>query len=350
MLGTLRFVLAYFVLLSHFPESGLKLGLGITSVVVFYFISGYLMMKSFKRFKTYNNKPIFSFYIDRAIKIFPQSLIVLALTVCCFNIFGVSTHNTYYGVSFESYKVLFDSLLLPVNFAVGSIGGFFPQIAGRSIVPPAWSLSVEFHFYLLLPFLITLKTRSLIVTIVASTACLTISFFTDNAYFDTLNFGYRYILPMLVVFIFGMLFSSSEVTDRKLAFVIWAYFCALLIFVLPAFPAWYHFAVQEITLGVVIALPLFHYAINFKVNNKWFGAIDRLLGDLSYPVFLSHYLGIYLAQHLFGVSLFAKVYFLVSSVFITLMISVFLVLLQRRIDTARINVRGFSSMNQKPAS
>ena len=347
MLGTLRFILAYFVFLSHFPESGLKLLLGITSVVIFYFISGYLMMKSYARFKRYNESPIRSFYLDRVIKIFPQYLIVLALTVACFNMFGVSTHNTYHDVSFEMSKVLFDASLLPVNFAVGSIGDLFSGWGGKPIVPPAWSLSVEFHFYLLLPLLIALPTRLLVVVTLISTVCLTVSFFTVNPYFDTLNFGYRYILPMLVVFIFGMLFSSDKGVDKKLAFIIWAYFCILLIGVLPAFPAWYHFAVQEIAIGVVLALPLFHYAIHFKVNYAWFNAIDRALGDLSYPVFLSHYLAIYLAQHLLGVSSFAKIYFLASSIVLTLLISIVLALLQRKIDAARIHFRGFSSMRTK---
>ena len=344
MLGILRFILAYFVFLSHFPENGLKLGLGVTSVIIFYFISGYLMMKSYSRFKKYTPTPIRSFYMDRVIKIFPQYLIVLILTVIFFNLFGNSTHNTYRDVSFETTKVLFDASLLPVNFSIGALGNLFPNLSARPIVPPAWSLSVEFHFYLLLPFLVMLKTRSLTFITIISTACLTISFFTKDPLFDTLNFGYRYILPMLVVFIFGMLFSSKNKKDKKIAFIIWVYFCFLLIGVLPSFPAWYHFAVQEITVGIVIALPLFHYAINFKPDNKWLTRIDHALGDLSYPVFLSHYLGIYLAQHIFGVSSHAKIYFLVASLLITLLLSICLALLQRRIDSNRINLRGFSSL------
>ena len=71
MLGSLRFVLAYLVFLTHFPSSGLKLSLGITAVIIFYFISGYLMMKSYLRFKAFSASPIKSFYVDRCIKIFP---------------------------------------------------------------------------------------------------------------------------------------------------------------------------------------------------------------------------------------------------------------------------------------
>ncbi|MGH1543279.1 MAG: acyltransferase family protein [Arenicella sp.] len=344
MLGTLRFILAYFVFLSHFPESGLKLNLGFVSVIIFYFISGYLMMKSYHRFQLHVSKPIRSFYLDRCIKIFPQYLIVLLLTVVFFSWLGVSTEETYKGVSFDTYKIIFDAFLLPVNLAVGGIGDLFPKLGGVSIVPPAWSLSVEFHFYLLVPLLVVLPHRMLIATVLVSAALLTFSFFTKSVYFDTLHFGYRYIFPMLVVFIYGMMFSSSLPQHRQIAFAIWAYFCGLLTIILPGLPSWYHFAVQEITFGIVIALPVFHYAMNLKIDYSWFKAIDQWLGDLSYPVFLSHYLAIYLAQHLFGVSSFAKIYFFAASVAILLIISSFLALLQRYIDAKRINVRGFNSM------
>lgn len=344
MLGTLRFILAYFVFLSHFPEGGLKLNLGVTSVIVFYFISGYLMMKSYQRFQQHADSPIKSFYLDRCIKIFPQYLIVLLLTVVCFNFFGTSVEETFKGVSLDIQKVVFNAFLVPVNLGVGSVGDLFPSMGGVPIVPPAWSLSVEFHFYLLVPLLVIFSPRMLIIIVLISTALLTFSFFTNNVYFDTLNFGYRYILPMLVIFVFGMMFSSSSHQHKRIAFCIWAYFCALLVLVLPGFPSWYHFAVQEITFGIVIAIPVFHYAINFKTDYVWFKKIDQWLGDLSYPVFLSHYLAIYLAQHIFGVSSFAKIYFLAASIVIFLVMSFFLALLQRYIDSKRIHIRGFKSM------
>ena len=346
MLGIFRFILAYLVLLSHFPENGFKLNLGISSVVIFYFISGSLMLKSYLRFKKFSTTPVRSFYLDRVIKIFPQYLAILLLTAVCFTYFGRSTQNTFHGVSFEASRVFFDALLLPVNLAVGSVGNFLPILGDRPIVPPAWSLSLEFHFYLLLPLLVGLRTRFTVAIALISSVLLMLSFFSVNPYLNTLNFGYRYILPMLVVFIFGMLYSSKNEFDKKIVFIIWGGFCIVLLGVLPGFSAFYNFAVQEIMIGAVLALPLFHYVINFKIESKWFNRIDRFLGELSYPVFLSHFLAMYLAQHLFGVSLFAKIYFLVATVAITLFISIILALIQRRIDSSRIDIRGFSSMRK----
>ena len=344
MLGSLRFVLAYFVFLTHFPDSGLKLRLGIMAVIIFYFISGYLMMKSYLRFQTYSASPITSFYADRCIKIFPQYLVVLLLTVFAYKWFGASTHDTYNGVSFEPIKILFDALLIPVNFAIGSSGDLFPAIGGSPIVPPAWSLSVEFHFYLLVPLLVFLPARALAFIAFCSAAMLTFSYYTTSSGWDLLHFGYRYVLPMLVVFIFGMAFASDDKFLKQLAFVIWAYFCALMLFLLPGFSAWYGWAVQEITIGMVIALPLFKYAKEFRFEKAFMVKFDSWLGDLSCPIFLTHYLGIYLAQHLFGVSSDEKIQFMFASVLIFMMMSIALAEFQRTVDSFRVRYRGFKSM------
>jgi len=251
MLGILRFVLAYLVFLSHFPENGLKLNLGVVSVIVFYFISGFLMMRSYQRFQQHSTTPVRSFYIDRCIKIFPQYLIVLFLTVLCFTIFGVSTEGTLSYLRFDKTQLIIDSLLLPIHYVTGSIGDLFLSDDYVAVVFPAWSLAIEFHFYLLVPILVLMSFKSITAVVLVSAALLSFSFFTKNPHWDALNFGYRVIIPMLVVFIYGMMYSSSKSLHKKLSFIIWAYFCALLIGVLPAFQSWYHVFVQEIVLGSI---------------------------------------------------------------------------------------------------
>jgi peptidoglycan/LPS O-acetylase OafA/YrhL len=349
MLGTLRFILAYLVFLSHFPENGLKLNLGVVSVIVFYFISGFLMMRSYLRFQQHANKPMRQFYLDRCFKIFPQYLIVLFLTVVSYKFLGASPENTFMNTSFDFQRIVFDALLFPVSFSVGSVADFIPSFAGQPIIPPAWSLSVELHFYFLVPLLILLSTRILFCVFFISAILLTFSFFSTNEYWSTINFGYRYIVSMLVVFGFGMMTSSENESHKKMAFIIWAYFCVLFVLILPMFPAWYEFAVQEIVFGIIVAPAVFHYALNFKAKYGWLASIDRWLGDLSYPVFLSHYLAIYLAQHIFGSSSFAKIYFLGASISIFLFTSLLLACFQRYIDSKRIVFRGFQSMRSGKA-
>jgi hypothetical protein len=69
MLGAFRFVLAWFVMLSHMPYSPfpINFNLRVTSVTIFYFISSYLMYISFSQVDKYSlKKSILTFYKKRA--------------------------------------------------------------------------------------------------------------------------------------------------------------------------------------------------------------------------------------------------------------------------------------------
>ena len=57
MLGILRFILAMLVLLSHIPGLGMPLNPGVSAVILFYFISGYLMGRSYRRFQQHSQQP-----------------------------------------------------------------------------------------------------------------------------------------------------------------------------------------------------------------------------------------------------------------------------------------------------
>lgn len=76
MLGILRFILAMLVLLSHIPGLGMPLNPGVSAVILFYFISGYLMGRSYRRFQQHSQQPIRDFYLDRLLKLMPQYSVV----------------------------------------------------------------------------------------------------------------------------------------------------------------------------------------------------------------------------------------------------------------------------------
>ena len=73
MLGLFRFILAWFVMLSHLPFSPFAIGFngGVSAVILFYFISGYLMYFSFSRisFNSFKKKILF-FYAKRILRLF----------------------------------------------------------------------------------------------------------------------------------------------------------------------------------------------------------------------------------------------------------------------------------------
>ena len=89
MLGLIRFALALAVLLSHVPGFDWALNPGVVAVICFYCISGYLMRCSYQRFTRLAQTPVRDFIVDRVLKLFPQYLVVLAITVGLLALFDV---------------------------------------------------------------------------------------------------------------------------------------------------------------------------------------------------------------------------------------------------------------------
>jgi peptidoglycan/LPS O-acetylase OafA/YrhL len=152
MLGSFRFLLAWFVMLSHLPNSPFakNFNLAVSAVIMFYFISGYLMYKSFK-FKGNFFKSAKIFYLKRILRLFPLYLIVLFATILAISIFGKSELVPLLNQDLDAKKIFLNSILILNNyvFCPFEIDALLPH----PLIPPTWSLSTEWHFYLLVPFL-----------------------------------------------------------------------------------------------------------------------------------------------------------------------------------------------------
>ena len=343
MLGILRFVLAVLVFLSHFPAPHLAVNLGITAVVIFYFTSGYLMQKSATRFSANHPKPTQAFYLDRCIKIFPQYLFVVFLTFLMFKIYGPSQDGIFATTEFSISRLLFDATLLPVNLVEGALLGVIGSDGwGTSIVPPAFSLAIELQFYLLVPLLIFLRSFWVRGLAILSAILLTVSAFNFSGPLSMIEFGYQYLPGMLVLFLFGFTFADNE--KSGFSFVLWAYFAILFTLLLPSFYGFQKNHTQAVLIGAIVCLPIFSYCYHFVTTSNLIKQADRYLGDLSYPLFLSHSLGLYLAEHWFGVSSTGRAQLFLAAFSVTLVISSILAAAQRTIDSKRVAIRGFASL------
>lgn len=116
MLGIMRFTLALLVLLSHANGTGFKLNLGITAVIVFYFISGYLMQRSYERFLTHSRNPTRDFYLDRLLKLFPQYGLVVLASFAAIAYLGPAQHVLFMSQEPSFNKILMNLALLPANY------------------------------------------------------------------------------------------------------------------------------------------------------------------------------------------------------------------------------------------
>jgi len=289
MLGTLRFFLAWIVMLSHWPALGFASGfnLGVTAVVLFYFISGYLMYLSYER-----KQSVKHFYIDRLLRLWPLYLIVLFSTALAVTLLAPIPSMSLLNQPLDASKLLANGTIVLNNyvFAPWQLDTLLPH----PLIPPAWSLGTEVHFYLLLPLLAYLFRRMpwLFYGIFASSlGCELLAWSSNSPLFNADNFGYRYIPGVLWIFMLGFLYASGSAKRwGKVLFGILLLYATIGIPALHATGSY----VREMLLGVML-IPV----VLSVIRMKDFTGFDRKLGQLSYPLFLSHFLLFFIGMHYF---------------------------------------------------
>jgi peptidoglycan/LPS O-acetylase OafA/YrhL len=342
VLGILRFVLALLVLLSHIPNLGMHLNLGMTSVILFYFISGYLMGRSYQRFQQLSPQPIRSFYIDRLIKLMPQYILVVLGTCALLYWLGPAQYTMFLGQTIDPLKVLLNLLLLPANYVFEPLA--ITALMPAPVVVPAWSLATEFHFYLLLPLLLLCRRWVFAVVFCLAAAVQISAMFFAEGWFNSNNFGYRFIFGVLVFFLAGLAYGRrAEPFYRRLLQLYVALYLGMLLLLAPMFRLNGHSGVQEILLGAVLTVPLLTVVLQTQVSavvKRW----DEPLGRLAYPIFIAHFLVFLCCEKLLNLIPERSARYVLVSVLGTLLLAWCLSQLQLKVERYRIARRGFVSM------
>jgi peptidoglycan/LPS O-acetylase OafA/YrhL len=279
-MGILRLVLALMVLLSHADVRIAQLNPGATAVIGFYLISGYVMAGLVHRhYDEPRRMPMF--YLDRVLRLFPQYLAYAGATLAWYA--WAHTPTQFLARSPDALDLLNNLIVVPLNFYMYNGADAF------TLIPPAWSLGAELQFYLLAPAMLLWPRAGL------ALAC--VSFGVHAlAWHGRLNtdwYGYRLLPGVLWVFAIGMLmFHAHRQRPHVARAMAWAApVLATLIYLYlrqrGLHTAPYH---QEVLLGWGLGVPLLHWAGRFRGG----GRIDSVAGDLSYGVFLNHFLLIWL--------------------------------------------------------
>ena len=276
--GLVRFILALLVLLSHFSSFFM---LGKYAVCGFFILSGYWISLMYDKKYSLKENQISVFYISRLWRIFPMFYF--------FSILGLI-------VTLEFYPD-FPSVIMSLDFwpkisAFSSnlfiLGNAFPK---HRILGPSWSLEVEILFYLLFPFIALVIKKNKFNVII-----LTILFFLISVYI-ILNYKTQFEyngLPYIFLFLFGVLAYNYHLTfPKKLEVFSAAVFILILLFNYTM-SSLHHALMEDGTyfnfitlLLVVFSIPTLINSVYIKTNPK-----DKLLGDLSFIVYLCHWVWI----------------------------------------------------------
>ena len=279
-MGSYRLFLALVVLVSHTELKPQGVAVGISAVVSFFILSGYVMTLLVDRHYA-SPERVPHFYLDRVARIFPQYLFYLVSTIVL-----VNQHRVTFG-----FVETCDAVQAALNFAV------FPLNWSRMVsinclyLPQAWTLALELTFYLIVPFLI--YSRYLVRTTGLLSCCIFVAAFATLV--DTETYGYRTLPGTLFMFMAGMALARRDIMTPVFPVLVWFAAVGLLSILYFDGNLRQQDVSRDVLVGLVIGLPA--VAVLRRVKSS---RLDEVLGNLSYGVFLNHLLCMYVLEQVLG--------------------------------------------------
>lgn len=325
-MGVLRFLLAFSVFNAHAAlPLGFSIVAGSTAVHCFFVISGFYMALVLSEKYSPAGATYFNFVSSRLLRLAPSYLIVLILTISLAVLaagaglpglppFAAMERVTEAGagVFFHALNVLSQISLLGqdvysfLGWAPADGLRFTPALKEGSdglynllIVPPAWSLSVEIYFYLLAPWLVRLRTPVIFALIGVSFLCRAVLASSMGWLGDP--WSYRFFPSELAFFLTGVLAyrAQSAPGSRTIAWTLALVLLGSLLGLAETLALWQ----PEMPIQRWARIPLFAalavgMATLFSLTKNW--RLDRQIGELSYPLYISHFLVIWTAGYFFA--------------------------------------------------
>lgn len=313
-MGILRFILATSVVYGHSGDFlGFPLIPGDTAVQCFYAISGFYMALVLNEKYRPESSTYFMFIFNRFMRLFPAYVTVLLLTLLLALVVSrvappaelpfVSEWRSLGAVDWSSAAFLVGSqaimwgqdLYMFLTLKNGALA-FWPDFHTASqpllnwlVIPQAWTIGLEFSFYLIAPFIVRRSVPAIFLALAASLALRLVLQFGFGYQGDP--WSYRFFPSELAVFLIGALayrvYRSPAASNRKL-FVIYglAIVCLGTALIINRWHGLSRVASVFFWMAAVGAIPFL-----FRMTKS--NMVDRYLGELSYPIYISHFLVIW---------------------------------------------------------
>lgn len=310
-MGWLRLLLAAVVLFEHTGGlGGYAMTGGAVAVQGFFIISGFYMgLVLNERY----DRPALNraFYANRAIRIFAMYYLFLALHLAVFALVEVQGGNSPLAIYGEDRITLGERIALGL-LNITAVGQELPlwlrvedggliwtaqfrgsgagEVIHYMMIPMAWSLSLELMFYALAPFIARRSARTIGLVLAISLAARAVA-----AGFGLVSdpWSYRFFPFELALFLAGVLSYKAWAANRAAWQGGTAKLLALAVpLAILTWPWWSggdaadaFFTLPRIALLalIAVALPAIH-----GWSQK--AALDRAIGELSFPVYLGHLL------------------------------------------------------------
>ncbi|MDB5146066.1 MAG: hypothetical protein JWQ57_86 [Mucilaginibacter sp.] len=311
-MGILRFLLAIAVIFGHSGSPhGISFVGGQIAVEAFFIISGFYIALILNEKYIKQNNSYKLFITNRLLRLYPYYWIISIATLICAYFIPHYNSNSYMGnlngwrtygndLNIISYSgLLFTNLFLfcqdvvmflGVNIKNGNL--FFtpkfyltnPPLYTFLLVPQAWSIGIELAFYLIAPFIVRKRYTIIIILLLASMIG---KIYAMTHGLNSAPWSYQFFPFELMYFMMGTLsyfIYKKFIENIKLPKYIYQFvYIGLSLFTMIfSFIHIRNFDVVYIVC-LFLSIPfLFKYTEKFK--------LDRYIGELSYPIYISHIL------------------------------------------------------------
>lgn len=305
-MGLIRALLALSVILNH-SESffGLKLVGEAIAVQAFFIISGFYMALILNEKYIHENGSYKLFISNRFLRIYPVYWVVFLLVILSSIFIYLYKGNLGF---FRYYSEYWDSMSASTLFflIVSNISLFFqdvvlflgldtstgelffspkftePHLYYFMAIPQAWSVSIELVFYLIAPFIARKKIHIIIVLALLS---LLLRFVLHYNGLKEDPWNYRFFATEFFFFFLGIIaYHIYKKISKKqnLKYIRYVYIYILLFLIC------FSIIPMDESLKYFLFLSSFFLALPFifLLSKKW--KKDRYIGDLSYPMYISH--------------------------------------------------------------
>ena len=315
-MGILRLLLALSVVAAHCGAIwGFTLVGGQIAVQSFYIISGFYMTLILNEKYIGINNSYQLFISNRFIRLYPIYWTVLITTILVCFIIAISSNfknipfafyfsqTNYFSFGFLTLTnlIIFGQdvvMFLGINPANGNL--FFtknflstnPQLYTFLLIPQAWTLGVELMFYLVAPFIVKRGIKTVITIIIVSLVLRFILY--DYFILKDDPWTYRFFPTEILFFLCGYLSYHLYQKIKKVTFpkhlnISVLLFCIGITILYKYLPtgkvSFLPFSLKE---GVYFGTIILSIPILFNYSKK--NPLDNKIGELSYPVYISHML------------------------------------------------------------
>ena len=292
MFGTLRFLLAYLVIVSHLVGTEYVVHLGFYAVRGFFVISGFMMTAALNEAYRFDGM---RFWTNRALRLLPPYYFVCALTLIALALApsqAAQYQKFWHGLP-DASDLLINLTVLPLQLPYGPV----------RLVPPFWSVAIEVEMYLLLYLVVSRQMSSAVIALVAGLS------FQLCCVYAGINWPLIYftapsaVLPFSVgAILYFLRERSGWVASPLAAGCAFAAWIANMLAGGSVFPETYIFGSGYLLDTVFFAVVVSGLSgVSSRQFCTPFARIDRLLGEWSYFAFLVHWLvGFMIAGTLLG--------------------------------------------------